>query len=276
MNDFLDIAGIFLIACVPFVVLTVVFALWYNKALKNGRRLKAVDFFAGLFQMCAVGGFYCAYTLATDENLFLDLLLWEPYSDFWTLIVRCAWIFILFGAWTLLVRFVFRAGPNWMLHLTTILFFGLMTLYYAFMYLSEAPLLLGLLGLVLIPFTAFIAFCLLYFKFVNFKRCPVCHASGNKFIYCDGSEDLGTTTDHSVEYRHRTEHDSETSGSEYKEIERHIQEKYDVYKTRQHDRYFLHCKNCGLDWSADTSRTVHTDKNLNSVKTDTTIKTWRN
>lgn len=274
-TGFFDELTVFFLACGPFVILAAACALWYGHALKKGRRFKFVDFLAGLFQMGAIAALYVAYGEATGENLFFDIIVWEPLSDFWMLVVRCLWILLFFAVWTLLVRFVFKAGPNWMLHLVTLLFFGLMTIYYAFDFLGRASLLCGILGLGLIPFTAFIGYCVIYFRFVNFTRCPVCHASGSRNIAYRGNENLGLSTDHSTEYRNRTEKETSSGAGEYQEVEKRISEKYDVYKTRENYRHYMCCNKCGYDWSADTSHTINTDKDLNSVKTETTTTTWR-
>ena len=258
-------------------ILTVVFAVWYRMSLKKGKRRKFLDFLAGLSLLCTVACIYVYWCTTRGSNMFLDMFYFTylPDSGFLTLILQSVYMLALFGVWTLLVRFVFAAGPNWTLHLTTILFFGIMTLYVMLDFLGNAPAIWGIIGILWYPLVAFVGFCVIYFQFVNFYRCPVCHASGKKAVSITDVEDLGFTTDHSVEYRHRTEHESETRSSEHKEIERRIREKYDVYKTRRHTRYYMHCNKCGHEWNADTSRTLHTDKNLSSVRKDTTTKIWR-
>ena len=50
-TGFFDELTVFFLACGPFVILAAACALWYGHALKKGRRLKFVDFLAGLFQM---------------------------------------------------------------------------------------------------------------------------------------------------------------------------------------------------------------------------------
>lgn len=109
-------------------ILTVVFAVWYRMSLKKGKRRKFLDFLAGLSLLCTVACIYVYWCTTRGSNMFLDMFYFTylPDSGFLTLILQSVYMLALFGVWTLLVRFVFAAGPNWTLHLTTILFFGIM------------------------------------------------------------------------------------------------------------------------------------------------------
>ena len=102
-----------------------------------------------------------------------------------------------------------------------------------------------------------------------------CHSAGSRNVNVISIDDLGYTTEYSNEYKHRTEHDSESDCNEYKETTRYIKEKYNVEKHKRNFRDHMRCCRCGEEWHADYSFTVGTNKRLDSVENDTHTTTYK-
>lgn len=249
---------------VIFILLGVLCGWGYRKKLSKGRRIKFLDFLGGLFVCIAFIIFACNFGDGAPD--------WLPRleSGFWEIIMLSVYISVLYLIWGLIIKYI-KVGPNWMYCIVTFLFFAILTLHIIIEEFMDRG---GygfwvLVAFIVIPLAAFAGFCMLL-RFMNFNRCPICHAAGSRNIVVDGTDDLGYSTKYSTEYKNSTEHDSD----DYKDTTRYITKKYNVAKTSHNYRHHLRCRVCGGEWTGDFSHPVSTDKDLDSITTETHTTTY--
>ena len=273
MRFFLENLRDVCICVLPFIVLAVLCGWVYRRKLFAGRRIKILDFLGGLFVCAAIVSSYVYY--ASNYNIMDEIIDWLPQleSGFWEIVMLSVYINVLYLIWWCIIRLFIKVGPNWMYYVITIAFFALLSLG-AFVRVVDGYGLWGFAAFVAIPLSAFIGFCI-FFNFMKSKRCPRCHSAGSRNVNVISTDDLGYTTEYSNEYKHRTEHDSESDCNEYKETTRYIKEKYNVEKHKRNFRDHMRCCRCGEEWYADYSFTVGTNKRLDSVENDTHTTTYK-
>lgn len=264
------------ISLAGFVVLTFLSGFLYRKKLLKGKRLQFLDFLVGLFFMCSVAAAYCSYDLVTGNNIFNDVfsLVSIRGSSFKTLLLYSLAIAGLYYIWRLLIRFVFTVGANYMLIITTTLLFALMTLHAIGNYIDVSTGLWGLLGFFVLSLVSLMCFFLIVVRFINFYRCPQCHAAGKRNVRLEDCSDLGYHTENSTEYKHDIDRDSSSWSNGFSETTTYTTKKYEVTKTMHDYEHNMRCRRCSHTWMITTSFTVNKNRDLASVKKDIETKIY--
>lgn len=260
---------------IPSVVLTVLFSRLYQKTVKKGTPSRFLDFLAGLFLLSFFIVLLIVYSQYYDESIF-ELCDLRPSSDsdFMDLLVVIGELLIQYIIWkVLLIRYVLWAGSNAMLYLTSFIWFLMMTMNMLVDYIDHTGF-MAIIGFFVIPFMSLMFYMWLCFGYINFRRCPRCHATGGKHVTSTSVDDLGLRTEYSREYDNTRDYSESGYGSDYKEVTTYTTKGYDVYKTSRYFDHHLYCSRCDNKWVVRNSLPVSKERILTDVKKETHTKTW--